>query len=234
MDIRKKSSTVWSTMDKSWHTALSTAVDGERLGGVIAAVDEQRNEHIVYPPRNQVFRAFALTPLPLVKVVILGQDPYHGPGQANGLSFSVEDGVALPPSLKNIFKELQQDLQVPLPSRGDLTSWAKQGVFLLNSTLTVRHKSPGSHQKMGWEPFTDATIRSVSEKRDHVVFMLWGNFARAKKKLIDTQKHLVLEAPHPSPLSAHRGFLGCRHFSKANAYLQAHHMDPVDWGSLSA
>ncbi|MEQ9188090.1 MAG: uracil-DNA glycosylase [Cryomorphaceae bacterium] len=233
MDIRMKSSSGWSSVDKTWQSAISASVDSKHLIDVIAAVNEQRKEHLVYPPSSHVFRAFELTPLSSVKVVILGQDPYHGPTQANGLSFSVEAGVRLPPSLKNIFKEIHQDLQLPMPTHGDLSSWAAQGVFLLNSTLTVKHKSPGSHQKMGWEPFTDQTIRTVSEKRDHVVFMLWGNFARAKKKLIDTQRHLVLEAPHPSPLSAYKGFLGCRHFSKANAYLQAHHMDPINWGSLS-
>ncbi len=193
---------------------------------------EQENEHgtIVYPKHSDVFNAFNLTPFNEVKVVILGQDPYHGVNQAHGLSFSVQKGVAIPPSLRNIYKELQTDIpEFNMPSHGDLSSWAKQGVLLLNSTLTVRSNQPGSHQKMGWEQFTDQAIRALSEQREGLVFMLWGRHAQAKASLIDTKKHLVLTAAHPSPFSAYAGFFGCTHFSKANAYLLSKGEKPIDW-----
>ena len=164
-----------------------------------------------------------------MKVVILGQDPYHGPGQAHGLCFSVPPGIPFPPSLQNIFKELQDDLGLPMPSSGDLTPWARQGVFLLNAILTVEAHKPASHRGKGWEIFTDRVIQTVSQSRPHVVFMLWGQYARSKKSLIDASRHLILEAAHPSPYSAEKGFLGCRHFSKANAFLQAHGIEPIDW-----
>lgn len=193
---------------------------------------EQENEQgtIVYPNPSDVFNAFKLTPFNEVKVVILGQDPYHGTNQAHGLSFSVQKGVAVPPSLRNIYKELQTDIpEFNIPSHGDLSSWAKQGVLLLNATLTVRANEPGSHQKMGWEQFTDQAIRALSEQREGLVFMLWGRHAQAKASLIDPTKHLVLTAAHPSPFSAYNGFFGCKHFSKANAYILSKGEKPFDW-----
>jgi uracil-DNA glycosylase len=183
----------------------------------------------IYPAGRFIFNAFDATPFQNVKVVILGQDPYHGPGQAHGLSFSVPAGVALPPSLLNIFKELQSDIGLSMPSQGDLTHWAQRGVFLLNASLTVRQGEPMSHAQIGWATFTDTVISLLSEKREKLVFMLWGKFAKEKSVLIDEKKHLVLKAAHPSPLSAHQGFLGCRHFSEANQYLVKNGIDPIDW-----
>jgi uracil-DNA glycosylase len=183
----------------------------------------------IYPAGRFIFNAFDTTPFQNVKVVILGQDPYHGPGQAHGLSFSVPAGVALPPSLLNIFKELQSDIGLSMPSQGDLTHWAQRGVFLLNASLTVRQGEPMSHAQIGWATFTDTVISILSEKREKLVFMLWGKFAKEKTVLIDEKKHLVLKAAHPSPLSAHQGFLGCRHFSEANQYLVKNGIDPIDW-----
>jgi uracil-DNA glycosylase len=184
----------------------------------------------VYPKPSDVFNAFNLTPFNEVKVVILGQDPYHGANQAYGLSFSVQKGVAVPPSLKNIYKELQADiLGFNIPSHGDLSSWAKQGVLLLNVTLTVRANEPGSHQKMGWEQFTDNAIKALSAEKSGLVFILWGRHAQAKASLIDSGKHLVLTATHPSPFSAYNGFFGCKHFSKANAYLLTKGEKPINW-----
>ena len=182
----------------------------------------------IYPPKSAVFKAFEYCPFDQIKVVILGQDPYHNPGQAHGLSFSVPKGLKPPPSLKNIFKELQTDLQMTIPAHGDLTAWAQQGVLLLNACLTVEANLPASHQSKGWETFTDKVIRTISDKHTGVVFMLWGNFAKQKKHLIDA-KHLVLEAAHPSPFSAYQGFFGCQHFSKANAFLSAHKKPIIDW-----
>lgn len=187
---------------------------------------------IVYPKGSEIFNALGNTPFKDVKVVILGQDPYHGPGQAHGLSFSVRRGVPKPPSLMNICKEIESDCGVKMPAHGDLTGWAKQGVLLLNAMLTVEHANAGSHQNKGWEEFTDAIIRAVAKDREHVVFMLWGSYAQKKGAFIDRSRHLVLESPHPSPLSAHRGFMGNKHFSKANAYLQQHGIDPVKWEKL--
>lgn len=182
----------------------------------------------IYPPKSAVFKAFEYCPFDQIKVVILGQDPYHNPGQAHGLSFSVPKGLKPPPSLKNIFKELQTDLQMTIPAHGDLTAWTQQGVLLLNACLTVEANLPASHQSKGWETFTDKVIRMISDKHTGVVFMLWGNFAKQKKHLIDA-KHLVLEAAHPSPFSAYQGFFGCQHFSKANAFLSAHKKPIIDW-----
>lgn len=182
----------------------------------------------VYPPQDDLFNAYALDP-DTVKVVILGQDPYHGPGQAHGLAFSVSDTVPLPPSLRNIFREVQRDTGAPIPAAGHLQRWAGQGVMLLNATLTVEAGHAGSHRGRGWEPFTDATIQWLSARRDHLVFMLWGRDARRTKALIDVSRHLVLEAAHPSPLSAHAGFFGCGHFSQANRYLQARGYKPIVW-----
>ncbi len=183
----------------------------------------------IFPPESLVYRALELTPIERVRVVILGQDPYHGPGQANGLAFSVNKGVRLPPSLQNIYKEIERDLNTKKDfTNGDLELWATQGVLLLNSALTVEEGKPGSH-KAKWERATDHIIKKVSDQASHVVFMLWGAFAQSKKPLIDASKHLILEAPHPSPLSAHRGFLGCAHFSKCNAYLETHNLKPIEW-----
>jgi len=193
-------------------------------------VREEYKGEAVYPPPKYIFRAFDLCPFEKVKVVILGQDPYHGKGQANGLCFAVSDGVALPPSLQNIFKEIESDLGAPLGHRsGDLSRWAEQGVLLLNATLTVRARMAGSHQGRGWEHFTDAAIKALSNERAHLVFILWGNYAKAKGAQIDRSKHLVLESAHPSPFSAASGFFGCKHFSKANEYLEAHGETPIDW-----
>jgi len=183
----------------------------------------------IFPAGANWFRALDLTPLDQVKVVILGQDPYHGPGQAHGLCFSVPDGVRPPPSLVNIFKELQSDLGIPPPGYGFLEHWAKQGVLLLNSVLTVEMGLAASHRDRGWERFTDAVVRLVNAKPEPVVFMLWGSYAQKKAAFVDPSRHLVLKAPHPSPLSAHSGFLGCKHFSKANAFLEEHGLTPIDW-----
>lgn len=183
----------------------------------------------IYPPGAQIFAALDVTRFDAVKVVILGQDPYHGPGQAHGLCFSVQPGVPVPPSLMNIFAEIESDLGIARPDHGCLTPWARRGVLLLNSVLTVQAGMAGSHQGKGWEGFTDRVVDELNRGRDGLVFLLWGSYAQAKGKLIDTRRHCVLKAPHPSPLSAHRGFLGCRHFSKCNQYLEAHGQTPMDW-----
>ncbi|MCX7696955.1 MAG: uracil-DNA glycosylase [Bacteroidales bacterium] len=190
---------------------------------------EEKKKYRIFPPGHEIFNAFNLTPFEKVKVVILGQDPYHGYGEAHGLCFSVKEGVPLPPSLVNIFKELQDDVGFVPPRFGNLTKWALQGVFLLNTILTVRENNPLSHRNKGWEIFTDVVIRTISDKKEHVVFMLWGSNAKSKIPLIDASKHLILTAAHPSPFSAHNGFFGCRHFSKANAYLISHHLTPIEW-----
>ncbi|MFA4814632.1 MAG: uracil-DNA glycosylase, partial [Candidatus Gracilibacteria bacterium] len=184
----------------------------------------------VFPPPSHIFRAFELCPFEDVKVVILGQDPYHGKDQANGLCFSVGENVVMPPSLQNIFKEIHDDLDLPIPQSGDLDYWARQGVLLLNATLTVEAGKAGSHQKKGWEMFTDAVIRAVSEEKEHVVFLLWGRYAQEKGAVIDEKKHLILRAAHPSPFSAYSGFFGCKHFSKTNEYLEWNGKEPVKWG----
>lgn len=190
---------------------------------------EKRQGKIIYPPGPMIFNAFEKTPIDKVKVVIIGQDPYHGPGQAMGLSFSVPPGVAPPPSLINIFKELHEDVGAPIPKHGDLTKWAVQGVMLLNASLTVRAGEPMSHSKIGWHIFTNAVISKISELKKNVVFILWGKFAQEKRELLDTEKHLILKSVHPSPLSANNGFFGNRHFSKTNTYLMQKGMDPIDW-----
>jgi len=190
---------------------------------------ERSQGKIIYPAGANIFNAFNTTPIDKVKVVIIGQDPYHGPGQAHGLCFSVQKGIPPPPSLVNIFKELQDDIGVPIPDHGCLTHWAEQGVFLLNASLSVRAGEPMSHSKIGWAEFTDHVIRRISETRNHIVFLLWGKFAQEKRSLIDESKHLVLRAAHPSPLSANAGFFGCRHFSKTNEYLVRNGIDPIDW-----
>ncbi len=185
---------------------------------------------LIYPPGSQIFAALDSTPFERVKVVILGQDPYHGPGQAHGLCFSVVPGVAIPPSLLNVFKEISRDLALPRPTHGCLTSWAEQGVLLLNNALTVEHGIAGSHKDKGWEALTDACISALSGEREGLVFLLWGSHAQAKGRLIDSHRHLILKAPHPSPLSAHRGFLGCGHFSRTNRYLEENGRAPIHWG----
>jgi len=183
----------------------------------------------IFPPGSLIFNAFNTTPFDKVKVVLIGQDPYHGAGQAHGLSFSVQNGVVPPPSLMNIYRELQSDIGCKIANHGNLTHWADQGVLLLNASLTVRANEPMSHSRMGWASFTDAVIRKISDEKDHVVFLLWGKFAQEKQTLIDETKHLVLKAAHPSPLSAHNGFFGCKHFSKANEWLVKQGIDPIDW-----
>jgi len=216
-------------IDDSWKQVLVREFESPEWETLSYFVKDEYKHAKVYPPPKYIFNAFDLCPFEKVKVVILGQDPYHGASQAHGLSFSVPEGVTMPPSLKNIYKELNNDLDIEIPADGNLESWAKQGVLLLNATLTVRAGQPGSHQGKGWEEFTDAVIRKISEKKEHVVFMLWGNFARAKKELIDASKHLILEAAHPSPYSASNGFFGCKHFSRTNQYLISHHQPPIFW-----
>ncbi len=216
-----------------WKEAVKKEFDKPYFEQVVLHIKTEKSQRkTIYPPGRCIFNAFDSTPLDKIKVVILGQDPYHGPGQAHGLCFSVPDGIPQPPSLVNIFKELHDDTGMPIPRNGNLGKWADQGVFLLNASLTVRAGEPMSHSKIGWAEFTDHVIRLISEKREHVVFLLWGKFAREKRTLIDESKHLVLTAAHPSPLSANAGFFGCRHFSKTNEYLARHGIDPIDW-SLS-
>jgi uracil-DNA glycosylase len=217
-------------IEKEWKEALRGIFETNEF---IALSDFVRGEYQtkkVFPAPSDIFRAFELTPFSQVKVVILGQDPYHGDHQAHGLCFSVPDGVMVPPSLKNVYKEIASDIGIKKDdTSGNLESWAKQGVFLLNAILTVVAHAPASHQKKGWEIFTDKVIETISSKREHVVFMLWGNYARSKKGLIDTTRHLVLEAPHPSPFSVHSGFFGCKHFSKCNEYLRTHGGKEIIW-----
>lgn len=216
-------------IEESWKIALEDEFKADYYKNLVAFVKKEYNSRTIFPAGKNIFAAFDHTPLPAVRVVLLGQDPYHGPGQAQGLCFSVPDGVPLPPSLKNIFKELHDDLKIELPKSGDLTKWAGQGVFLLNATLTVRAHEAGSHQGRGWEQFTDQVIRTISDLRAGVVFLLWGNYAQKKEVLIDTNRHFVLKAPHPSPLSAHRGFFGCKHFSKTNNYFRENGLPEIDW-----
>ncbi len=182
-----------------------------------------------YPPKTNVFRAFELTPFENIKVVILGQDPYHGEGEANGLAFSVNKGIKLPPSLRNIYKELEEDLGIEAPKHGDLSDWAKEGVLLLNSILTVEKDKPASHRNVGWERYTDSIIKEISEKKEHIVFILWGNFAQSKEYLIDRKKHIVIKSPHPSPFSARKGFFGSKPFSRTNQYLIRNNIKPINW-----
>lgn len=217
-------------IDPSWNEALKEEFDEPYFTDLAEFVKREYANEAVYPPPKYIFRALDLCPFDKVKVVILGQDPYHGPLQANGLCFAVNEGVALPPSLQNIFKEIESDLGKPLKNRsGDLTRWATQGVLLLNATLTVKARLAGSHQGRGWEQFTDAAIAALSEGREHLVFILWGNYARQKGAHIDRTKHCVIESPHPSPFSAHSGFFGSKPFSRANAYLESTGQTPIDW-----
>ncbi len=216
-------------IEESWKQHLASEFDKTYFVELTDFVRSEYKQGAVYPPGRLIFNAFNLCPFDKTKVVIIGQDPYHGPGQAHGLCFSVNDGIAFPPSLVNIFKEIQADLGKPMPASGNLTRWAQQGVLLLNATLTVRAHQAGSHQRHGWETFTDAAIRVLAENRTHLVFILWGSYAQKKGAFIDRSKHLVLASAHPSPLSAHHGFFGNHHFSLANDYLSAHGETPIDW-----
>lgn len=217
-------------IEPSWKEHLQPEFDTAYFKQLTDAVRQEYKQTACYPPGNLIFNAFNLTPFDKVKVVIIGQDPYHEPGQAMGLSFSVPTGVTMPPSLVNIFKEIHDDLGKPVPANGDLTRWARQGVLLLNATLTVRAHQAASHQHKGWEEFTDAAIKALSDDRDHLVFILWGGYARSKARLIDAGRHLILQSVHPSPLSANRGgWFGNHHFSTCNAYLSQHGMKPIDW-----
>lgn len=216
-------------IEESWKLALKEEFDAAYFSDLTEFLREEKKKYIIYPPGPRIFAAFNHTPFNRVKVVILGQDPYHGPGQAHGLCFSVPDGVPPPPSLVNIFKEIKNDLDIPVPANGNLTRWADQGVLLINAILTVRADTPTSHQNKGWEKFTDAVIRNLSEKRKNLVFLLWGNYAQAKENLIDSNRHSILKAAHPSPLSASRGFFGCRHFSRTNEILADLGLNEIDW-----
>lgn len=216
-------------IEESWRSHLQGEFDKPYFATLTQFVRSEYATRQIFPPGRQIFNAFDLCPFDRVKVVIIGQDPYHDDGQANGLCFSVNPGTPFPPSLQNIFKEISDDLERPMPTDGDLSRWARQGVLLLNATLTVRAHQAGSHQGKGWEQFTDAVIHELSAHRDHLVFMLWGSYAKAKGAQIDTSRHCILTAAHPSPLSAYRGFFGCHHFSLANAYLTSHGLTPIDW-----
>lgn len=217
-------------LDQSWRDVIGGEFDQPYMHALQEFLLQEKNSgRDVYPKDADIFNALNTTPFEKVDVVIIGQDPYHGQDQAHGLAFSVRAGLALPPSLVNIYKEIESEFGVKMPRRGDLTGWAEQGVLLLNATLTVQAAHAGSHQGRGWEPFTDSIIRALNERDRNIVFMLWGAYAQKKGAFIDRKKHLVLEAPHPSPLSAHRGFLGCGHFKKSNDYLAAHGRKPVDW-----
>ncbi|WP_374664054.1 uracil-DNA glycosylase [Acinetobacter sp.] len=218
-------------LDASWKYGLSEFLLSPKMDKLKDfLVQEKKADKVIYPPNSLIFNALNTTPLPNVKVVIIGQDPYHGPNQAHGLSFSVQKGVALPPSLRNIFHELHNDLGIAIPKHGDLSHWAEQGVLLLNAVLTVEAGQPTSHQKKGWEDFTDQVIDVLNEQREHIVFILWGAYAQRKGQRIDPNKHLVLKAAHPSPLAANRGgFFGCKVFSKSNNYLKQHGIEPIDW-----
>jgi len=217
-------------IDDSWKQVLKDEFKKEYFTQIVGYLRIEKGAgKTIYPPGSLIFNAFNLTPFDKVKVVLLGQDPYHGAGQAHGLCFSVQDGIKPPPSLVNIFKEINSDIGLPIPKHGNLTPWAQQGVLMLNASLTVRAGEPMSHSRIGWADFTDAVIRKVSEQKQGVVFLLWGKFAQAKQELIDETKHQVLKAAHPSPYSADSGFFGCRHFSRTNEYLVKEGLDPIDW-----
>lgn len=216
-------------IEPSWKEKLDAEFQKPYFLDLIDFVKEEYKQHTVYPPGPLIFNAFNHCPYQEVKVVIIGQDPYHNPGQANGLAFSVADGVRVPPSLQNIYKEISNELDKPIPSSGNLERWAEQGVLLLNATLTVRANQPGSHQNKGWEIFTDAVIRLVSEEKEHLVFILWGAYAQKKGSIINETKHLALKSAHPSPFAANRGFFGNNHFIKTNDYLKSKGKEPIDW-----
>ena len=216
-------------IEESWEKVLQTEFDKPYFKDLTDFVRSEYATATIYPPASLIFNAFNLCPFSKVKVVIIGQDPYHGPGQAHGLCFSVNDGVQFPPSLQNIFKEIKSDLDIPIPTSGNLTRWAEQGVLLLNATLTVRAHSAGSHQKKGWETFTDSVIRILAEQKENLVFILWGAYAQKKGAFIDKNRHLILSSAHPSPLSAYNGFFGNHHFSLTNEWLQKHGIDTINW-----
>lgn len=211
-----------------WNTKLKSELEKPYFNELAGFLEKERSLFTVYPKQEDIYNALKLTSFENVKVIIIGQDPYHGPHQAHGLSFSVNDDIKIPPSLKNVFKELKSDIGFAIPNHGNLMTWAKQGVLLLNATLTVRAGEPGSHQKKGWENFTDAIIKLISEEKENCVFLLWGNFAKTKTPLINPEKHLILEAAHPSPL-ARGAFFGCKHFSKTNDYLKSKNIQTIDW-----
>ena len=217
-------------LEKNWLDIIGAEFDQPYMVKLKQFLQQEKTAgRVIYPKGAEIFNALNTTPFDSIKVVIIGQDPYHGEGQAHGLCFSVRKGIVIPPSLVNIYKEIEAEYDIKMPRHGDLTGWAEQGVLLLNATLTVQQANAGSHQRKGWEEFTDAIIRAVNERREHVVFLLWGSYAQKKGALIDRKRHLVLEAPHPSPLSAHRGFLGCGHFKKANDYLTKQGLEPIEW-----
>ncbi len=216
-------------IERSWRSVLADQFDEKYFKDLTKFVRQEYITGTIYPPGEMIFKAFDSCPFNSVKVVILGQDPYHGEKQANGLAFSVNEGIPLPPSLQNIYKEIESDLGKKVERKGDLTRWSKQGVLLLNATLTVKAGMAGSHQNKGWEQFTDAVIKELSDRRNNLVFMLWGSYAQKKGEVINEEKHYILRSAHPSPLSAHRGFLGNKHFSKANKYLILNDLDPIDW-----
>jgi uracil-DNA glycosylase len=216
-------------IEPTWKAVLNSEFEKPYFIQLADFVKQEYQTQMIFPPGKEIFSAFNLCPFNKLKVVIIGQDPYHGPGQAHGLCFSVQEGVVFPPSLRNIFKEIQNDLGIAVPTSGDLARWAQQGVLLLNATLTVRAHLAGSHQNKGWESFTDAVIKAVSDQKEHVVFLLWGAYAQRKGAVIDKSKHLVLESVHPSPLSASRGFFGNHHFSTTNVFLLSKGVDPVQW-----
>ena len=216
-------------LNSDWKAFLKEELNSENFQAIISELNIEKQNHNIFPKDDEILSAFNCTALKNLKVVILGQDPYHGKGQAHGLSFSVPNTAKTPPSLRNIFKELQTDLNLPISTNGNLNSWAEQGVLLLNATLTVREKEAGSHQKLGWDTFTDSIIKKISDKKEGVIFLLWGAFAQKKSVLIDTNKHYILTAAHPSPFSAYRGFLGCKHFSKTNEILIKNNQKPITW-----
>lgn len=216
-------------IQKDWKVLLKDEFEKEYFHDLVKFLKIEYQNKTIYPKGKNIFKAFEFTPPQDVKVVILGQDPYHGVGQAHGLSFSVPEGIAIPPSLRNIYKEIKDDLNKEIPTTGNLENWAKQGVLLLNATLTVEASKAGSHQNKGWETFTDAVINQLSENNKNIVFMLWGNYAKNKGQIISNENHLILQAAHPSPFAAHRGFFGCKHFSKANDYLKTQNKSPIEW-----
>lgn len=218
------------TIDQTWKKVLQKEFEEPYFKNLAVTVREKYKTKTVYPPPKLIFHAFDLCPFNKVRVVILGQDPYHGKGQAHGLCFSVPDGITSPPSLQNIYKEIHDDLGLPIPKTGNLEHWARQGVLLLNATLTVHAGQAASHQGLGWEEFTDSVIQKLSDDKEHLVFLLWGRYAQEKGNAINTDKHLVFTAAHPSPFSAHNGFFGCKHFSQTNEYLKAHGKKPITWG----
>ena len=219
-------------IEESWLEALKDEFSSEYFISLKDFLKEEKKNYTIFPPGNEMFTAFNLCPLSLVKVVIIGQDPYHGPGQAHGLSFSVPHGIAIPPSLRNIYKEMNNDLGIPIPKTGNLEKWAEQGVLLLNAILSVRAAEAASHHGKGWETFTNKVIKTVSDLRAGVIFVLWGKYAQDKQYLINTNKHFILKSVHPSPLSAHRGFLGCGHFSKINQILKENGIEEIDWNPV--